>query len=395
MIKAFPPFSPAGIYVFMNSNYPKLEYMHLLYGGGFLVIVGKRFPKRLFLQEQPMSEKRSLSAPAANGKAISISAVAEQAGVSIATVSRVINASKPVSTDTRERVEAAVAALGYRTNPFARGLMRGESRLLLVLVPDFANPFYSETIKGVESVVRRHGYNIVLGGAPDAHSPDQTSLDALYNRLVDGVISLANFHDLQPLARELPKLPWVSCSEFIEDSGLPHASIDHGQAALDAVQYLINRGHRRIALLGADESYLWARQRHAGYEAALKRAGLTLDPQLVRIARGTDYSLGMEAAGALLALESPPSAVFAVSDTLAIGAIKAFRRAGRRVPDDIAVVGFDNIPLSQMFEPALTTIAQPMFELGAAAAKLLLERLAGGHPQSRTLQHALVVRESA
>jgi DNA-binding LacI/PurR family transcriptional regulator len=103
----------------------------------------------------------------------------------------------------------------------------------------------------------------------------------------------------------------------------------------------------------------------------------------------------MEAAGALLALESPPSAVFAVSDTLAIGAIKAFRRAGRRVPEDIAVVGFDNIPLAQMFEPALTTIAQPMFELGAAAARLLLECLAGAHPRSLTLQHALVVRESA
>ncbi|PQO99885.1 LacI family transcriptional regulator [Massilia phosphatilytica] len=342
-----------------------------------------------------MSEKRPLPAPPSNGRAISISAVAEQAGVSIATVSRVINASKPVSADTRERVEAAVAALGYRANALARSLTRGESRLLLVLVPDFANPFYSETVKGVASVVRRHGYNIVLAGAPDALAPELGAPDALYSRLVDGVISLASFHDLQPAIRDMPDLPWVACSEFVEDSGVPHASIDHGQAALDAVQYLINRGHRRIALLGADESYVWARQRHAGYEAALKRAGIPLDPQLVRVARGTDYSLGMEAAGALLALESPPTAVFAVSDTLAIGAIKAFRRAGRRVPEDIAVVGFDNIPLAQVFEPALTTIAQPMFELGAAAARLLLERLAGGHPRSLTLQHALVVRESA
>jgi DNA-binding LacI/PurR family transcriptional regulator len=334
-------------------------------------------------------------APAANGKAISISTVAERAGVSIATVSRVLNASKPVSTDTRERVEAAVAALGYRANALARSLTLGESRLLLVLVPDFANPFFSETIKGVESVMHRHGYSIVLGGVPDSQLKNRPSLDALYNRLVDGVISLANFDDLKPLIKEMPDLPWVACSEHIEDSGLPHVSIDHGQAALDAVQYLINRGHRRIALLGADESYVWARRRHAGYEAALKRAGLPLDPQLVRIARGTDYSFGMEAAGALLALETPPSAVFSVSDTLAIGAIKAFRRAGRRVPEDIAVVGFDNVPLSEVFEPALTTIAQPMFELGAAAARLLLERLANGRPQSHILQHALVVRESA
>jgi DNA-binding LacI/PurR family transcriptional regulator len=343
----------------------------------------------------PVKRPSASPSPSLNGKSISIAAVAQQAGVSIATVSRVINSSKPVNADTRERVEAAVAALGYRANALARSLMRGESRLLLVLVPDFANPFFSETVKGVESVARKHGYNIVLSGTPETPSADSRSFDTLYNRLVDGVISLANFDELQPLLKDLPDLPWVSCSEFIEDSGMPHASIDHELAAVDAVQYLINRGHRRIALLGADESYLWARQRHAGYETALRRAGIALDPQLVRVARGTDYGFGMEAAGALVALESPPSAVFAVSDTLAIGAIKALRRAGRRVPEDIAVVGFDNIPLSQVFEPALTTIAQPMFELGAAAAKLLLERLAGGNPQSRTLQHSLVVRESA
>ena len=345
-----------------------------------------------------MNSKRNNSTPPvpANGRTASISAVAAHAGVSIATVSRVLNASKPVSADTRERVETAVATLGYRANALARSLMRGESRLLLVLVPDFANPFYSEIVKGVESVARRRGYGIVLSGASsDGLSRDNQSLDALYNRLADGVISLANFQDMQPLLREIPDLPWVSCSEFVPDSGIPHASIDHQQAAIDAVQYLINRGRRRVALLSADESYLWARQRHAGYEQALRRAGIALDPQLVRVARGTDYSFGMEAAGALLALETPPDALFAVSDTLAIGAIKALRRAGRRIPEDIAIVGFDNIPLSQVFEPALTTIAQPMFELGAAAAELLLEQLAGGRAQSRTLQHALVVRESA
>jgi LacI family repressor for deo operon, udp, cdd, tsx, nupC, and nupG len=328
-------------------------------------------------------------------KAASINVVAEHAGVSIATVSRVLNSSKPVNADTRERVEAAVAALGYRANAFARSLTRGESRLLLVLVPDFANPFFSEIVKGVESVTRRQGYSIILSGAPDTLARDSQSLEALYNRLVDGVISLANYHDLRPILKDAPGLPWVSCSEFNLDSGVPHVSIDHEQAAVDAVQYLINRGHRRIALLGADENYLWARQRRAGYVTALRRAGREIEPQLIRLARGTDYSFGMEAAGALLAQESPPTGLFAVSDTLAIGAIKAFRRAGRRVPEDIAVVGFDNISLSQVFEPALTTIAQPMFELGAAAANLLLERLAGANPGSLTLQHALVVRESA
>ncbi|WP_395406390.1 substrate-binding domain-containing protein [Pseudoduganella sp. UC29_106] len=176
---------------------------------------------------------------------------------------------------------------------------------------------------------------------------------------------------------------------------MPSVSIDHRQAAIDAVQYLINRGHRRIALISANEDYLWARQRHEGYEYALRRAGIPVEPQLVRTARGTDYVHGMEAAGTLLAMEQPPTAVFAVSDTLAIGAIKAFRRVGRRVPEDIAVLGFDDIPVAHVFEPGLTTIAQPVRELGATAAEMLLKRLDGGSAESCTLQHALVVRASA
>ena len=315
--------------------------------------------------------------------------------MSIATVSRVLNVSKPVNAKTRERVEAAIAELDYRANPFARSLMSGESRLVLVLVPDFANPFYAEIVQGVESVTSKRGYSILLAALPGTLSNDGALIENLYNRLTDGVISLAHIKEQPELLAQMRRRPWVACSEFLPDSGIPYVSIDHRQAAIDAVQYLINRGHRRIALLGSQEDFVWARQRRAGYEEALTRASLEVDPQLVRLARGTDFTFGVEAAGGLLALENPPTAVFAVSDTLAIGAIKAFRRAGRRIPEDIAVVGFDNIPLSEVFEPSLTTIAQPMRELGAAASELLLQRLAGTDPPSRTMPHSLVIRDSA
>lgn len=338
---------------------------------------------------------KSKDSPATPAKMASISAVASAAGVSIATVSRVLNGTKAVNADTRARVEAAVEALGYRTNALARSLMRGETRLLLVLVPDFANPYFAEIIKGVESVTRQRGYGLVIAEASHTLSRHSAELDSLYNKLADGVISLARYADLKPLLSAIPDLPWVACSEQVGDSEVPSVSIDHRQAAIDAVQYLINRGHKRIALLSASEDYMWARQRHEGYEYALRRANLPLEPQLVRIARGTDYAHGMEAAGTLLALESPPTAVFAVADTLAIGAIKAFRRVGRRVPEDVAVLGFDDIPVAQVFEPALTTIAQPVRELGAAAAELLLKRLAGEPAESLILQHALIVRASA
>lgn len=348
-----------------------------------------------------MSVKRTATrieppaSPPAHGKLASISSVAEHAGVSIATVSRVLNGTKAVSADTRERVEVAVAALGYRANALARSLTRGETRLLLVLVPDFANPFFAEIVKGVESVTRKNGYGLVVADASETLSRDSPALDSLYNRLADGVISLARFADLKPLLKEIPDLPWVACSECVNDPDVPSVSIDHYQAAVDAVQYLINRGHRRIALLSAHEDFLWAKRRHEGYEFALRRANIPVDAHLIRVARGTDYVDGMDAAGALLAMESAPTAVFAVSDTLAIGAIKAFRRVGRRVPEDIAVLGFDDIPVARLFEPELTTIAQPVRELGAAAAELLLKRLAGGPAESRTLQHALIVRASA
>jgi DNA-binding LacI/PurR family transcriptional regulator len=288
-----------------------------------------------------------------------------------------------------------VAQLGYRANALARSLMRGESRLVLLLVPDFANPFFSEIVKGVESVTRTRGYGLVVAEASETLSRDSASLDSLYNRLADGVISFARFADLKSLLKDIPHLPWVACSECVNDPEPPSVSIDHRQAAIDAVQYLLNIGHRRIALLGASEDYLWEKQRREGYEFALTRAGVPLDPHLTSIASGTDYIDGMDAVGTLLAMESAPTAVFAVADTLAIGAIKAFRRVGRRVPEDIAVIGFDDIPVGRLFEPELTTISQPVRELGAVAAELLLNRLAGGPVESRILQHALIVRASA
>lgn len=326
----------------------------------------------------------------------SLTSVAKAAGVSIATVSRVLNNSKPVSESVRRRVEEAVAQQGYRVNILGRSLRTAESRLLMVLVPDIANPYYAEIVRGVESVSRERGYNVLLAADAMAGGDGKfVSLDALHNRMADGVISLAQIHQRPELVSMVREMPWVSCSEFMPDSGVPYVSIDHRQAAIDAVQYLLNRGHKRIALIGGNEEYLWARQRRHGYEAALARAHVEVDPSLVRAAPGTDYVHGQAAAGAFLALEQLPTAVFAVSDTLAIGAMKAFRRAGLRVPEDVAVLGFDNIPVAEVFEPGLTTIAQPMQELGRAAAELLLERLAGGQPVSRTLAHSLVVRDSA
>jgi DNA-binding LacI/PurR family transcriptional regulator len=325
----------------------------------------------------------------------SITEVAELAGVSVATVSRVLNHTKPVNPDTRSRVEKAVAELGYHINAAGRSLAKAQSFNLLVLVPDFSNPFYAQIVQGVESVTRTRGYRIMLSDGSDGVAGVDSALASLNTRMVDGVISLEHLDEDAETIAQIRDLPWISCSEFLPGAGVPYVSIDHGQAAVDAVQYLLNKGHRRIALITADENYRWARLRREGYELALKRAGLPIDEGLVRTATSTDYEAGSQAASGLLTLFDPPTAVFAVSDTLAIGTVKALRRAGRRVPQDVAVVGFDDLPLSAVFEPALTTIAQPMRQLGAAAAEMLLARLGGERPHPRTLAHTLVIRDSA
>lgn len=331
----------------------------------------------------------------------SINSVAALAGVSIATVSRVLNDSKPVSPATRQLVLAAVEQLGYRANAFGRSLRKAESRLLLVLVPDFANPYYAEIVQGIESVTRERGYNILLAAAPASWAGNPASLEMLHNKLADGVISLAHIDGNAQVMQEMQHLSWVACSEPAPHSDapgvpeVPYVSIDHRQAAIDAVQYLINQGHTRIGLISADETYQWAKKRHEGYVAALTRSNITIDPGLIQIARQTDYAQGVVAAAALLAQHDPPTAVFAVSDTLAIGAIKTFIKAGRRVPEDVAVIGFDNVPIAEVFEPALTTVGQPMHELGSIATEILLELMAGGRPRSRTLAHTLLLRKSA
>jgi LacI family repressor for deo operon, udp, cdd, tsx, nupC, and nupG len=325
----------------------------------------------------------------------SIHLVAKEAGVSIATVSRVLNRSKPVSNAARLKVEEAVAQLGYRVNVFGRNLRKAQSKLLMVLVPDIANPYFAEIVRGIESVARVNGYNIILVDASMGLDAEGTSVSAISNRLADGVISLAHIHEDHGLRSIVRSIPWVSCSEFSPDAGVPYVAIDHRQGAVDAVQYLLNRGHKRIALIGGDESNLWAQQRREGYIAALERARIPIDENLIRSASSTDYKDGQVVAASLLALEELPTAVFAVSDTLAIGAIKAFRKVGLRVPNDVAVMGFDNIPIAEVFEPSLTTVSQPMHEIGRVATELLLNLLAGEKPASRILSHSLILRESA
>lgn len=326
---------------------------------------------------------------------VAVADVARLAGVSTATVSRVLNGHPSVRAETRQRVEAAMQSLNYRVTIAARALRTARTRMVLALVPDFANPYYAEIVRGLGACAREHDYELLLCDTGLSEARERTVARMLGRHMYDGVVCMDPYTTQRLVSEEVRALPWVACSEFVPDEQIPHVSIDHRLAAKDAMLYLLGKGHRRIALINSDERYLYAQQRRDGYRDALREAGLHEQAEYIQIVGGIDHPLGELAARRLLALEQPPTAVFAVADTLAVGAIKATLAAGRQVPGDLAVVGFDDVPLASIFEPSLTTIAQPRRELGEQAMRLLLRRIAGELPASVTLAHTLVVRRSA
>ncbi|QGZ54054.1 LacI family DNA-binding transcriptional regulator [Paraburkholderia acidiphila] len=354
-------------------------------------------PARSSRSPQPQHKAASASADAA-ARGGSIAAVAQRAGVSVATVSRVLNGHANVRAATRERVLAEIEASGYRVNELARNLRTAESRLLLTMVPDFGNPFYAEIVRGIDSVARQHGFFLLLCDTGADAGRERSYFDLLRRHRADGAICLDPATVQHALAAESTALPWVACCEFDPDVGVPYVGIDNYRAAHDAVRHLIARGRRRVALINSDEHYLYAQQRRDGWRDALGEAGIaTRDAWRVNV-NCLDYDAGAQAAAALMQLPAgeAPDAIFAVSDTLAVGVVNGLRGAGRRVPHDVAVVGFDDIALAAQIDPPLTTIAQPMRELGETAARLLLRRFAD--PRASVpgvlLPHRLVVRES-
>jgi DNA-binding LacI/PurR family transcriptional regulator len=328
---------------------------------------------------------------------MSIDEVARKACVSTATVSRVLNGSKAVKASTRARVEAVIAAEGYSANLLARNLRTAESRLLLTMVPDVGNPFYAEIVRGIAAVTRRNGYNILLCDTGADPSAERAYFDMLRTRLADGAICLDPDTAQRAFGSASESLRWVACCEFDPKGPVPYVGIDNAAAAQTVMKYLIGRGYKRIALINSDERFLYARERRNGYLDSLRNAGLAPFDGAIQNTQGLSFDDGRRVTARLLAGSVRPDAIFAVSDTLAIGAMRAVRDAGLSVPGDVAVVGFDNVPFAAMVEPGLTTVAQPMFRLGENAAKLLLERIRNPDQPliSTLLEHELVIRGSA
>lgn len=324
--------------------------------------------------------------------------VAREAGVSTATVSRVLSRPEMVNAATKVAVMAAVDALGYTPNAAAKSLRTLRSGKLLVTVPDIANPFFALILQGIEGAALRAGYAVLLGDTQHDEKREQQYATMLQRREADGLIFLG--HRLPKaaatLVRSMPhgQAPVVNGCEFSPSLGVPSVHIDNAKAAFEAVDHLCQLGHRRIGVVTGPMASPLSRDRLKGTMARANRdrAHITLT------VAGGDFSIesGIAAGEQLLGGAKPPTGIFCFNDEMAIGVLHAARQHGVRVPDDVSVIGFDDIRFAQFVDPPLTTIRQPMRELGEATVRLLLNILHGNVKDavSVTLPHALIMRAS-
>ena len=330
--------------------------------------------------------------------------VAKAANVSIATVSRVLNKPEAVKETTKRRVERAFAATGYAVEtltapeaalPPARPDAQA-SKMILTIVPDWKNPFYADVLEGIGSAADYQRYESIVYRIKESRC-SLKKLKRLVEQLnVCGVLLLGKVADPKDLEQLNESVPVVQCAEFDSACKLPYVSIDDYAAAKMAMKLLIQSGRKRIALANGPAQYKYAMDRERGYYDALREAGLAVDERLVVHHSAIEFELAMPVMTQLITRENRLDAVFAVSDVLAVAAIKAANRAGLRVPQDIAVVGFDDTYISQMSEPALTTVRQRGAQIGAYACEMLLDLVHGvavSHPQI-LMDVDLLVRES-
>lgn len=324
-----------------------------------------------------------------------MSDVAKKAGVSVATVSRALCKPETVKPETRKKVQVAIQELNYKPNMLARQFRTNETKTIMVVVPDIANPFFSRVLRGIESVAHKKGYQVLLGDTSNNIDQEQRYLEILKQRLADGMILLTARMDKDSLLEISQDYPVVLACEYIEGSDIPIVSIDNISSARKVTEHLIKLGHTRIAHITGPTNVILSRDRFKGYKQALETNDLSYEDVLVQEGDFT-YESGFNQMSKLLALNNRPSAVFAANDEMAIGAIKAVKLQGLKVPEDIAIVGFDNIKVSSIFEPALTTISQPKFEMGNVAMELLLKILDGQEVKRKqfVLADELIIRES-
>lgn len=322
--------------------------------------------------------------------------IAELAGVSVATVSRALSNPAIVKDGTMARVRAAIEQLDYRPNAVASSLRRQRTDTIIVVVPNIGNPFFSGVIQGIEAVAHDNGYRVLLGETQnDLKRLDQYT-ELLLTKRADGLILLGSLlPTIVDRQRQAPPIPLVLACEWFEGLNCARVQIDNLAASALATSHLLERGKRRLATITGPLDNMLARDRLEGFRHATKLAGLTIGRQYV-VEGDFSISSGYATMKTLLSMKTVPDGVVCANDEMALGALNAIREAGLRIPEDIALIGFDNIRFSEYSCPPLTTIAQPAAEIGEAAMHLMLGALRDSPADFgyTVLPHQLIVRQS-
>lgn len=335
---------------------------------------------------------RGLGSPAVS----TISDVARTAGVSTATVSRVLNSNPKVDPQLVAKVRAAIATLSYQPSNIARSLSTQRTQVWALIISDIRNPFFPEMVRGVENVARSAAYSLVLCNAEEDPETEASYFNLAVAERARGVILVPTNSNADLSALIDRDVPVVTADRRLDSHDVDSVLVDNVRGAKQAVDHLIERGYRRIACITGPMGSTTGAERYAGYRRAHEEAGLNLSDSLVQTGSFNE-SDGHVAMRRLLSLHQRPDAVFTANNLMTIGALHAIDESGLIVPDDIGLVGFDDMSWSSLVRPPLTSVAQPSYELGAEAARLLLSRIEGYSGASRRvmLSPLLIVRGSS
>ena len=342
-----------------------------------------------------MSERNSTPS---NAPSATIRDVARLASVSLATVSNVLNQTRPVAAETAARVMRAVEALRYAPHAAARSMRRRGSGLIGLILADITNPFFTALVHAVERAASAAGYSVLLCNSDEDLQREQQHLELLRMQRVDGIILAATGHPSRGRAAALGQLrvPVVLVDRASNEFGLDAVMLDNRRAALEATRHILSFGHRRVAMLSGPVAMSTGAERLQGYREALLEAGVAYDESLVRDA-GFREERAYEAARELLSSSKRPSAVFAANNLIAIGLMRAIADLKLQCPQDVSVVSIDDFAWASAFRPRLTTVAQPVADMGETAVGMLLARMRGDAPaaaQLAVMAPTLMARDS-
>ncbi|MBB6217518.1 DNA-binding LacI/PurR family transcriptional regulator [Anaerosolibacter carboniphilus] len=321
--------------------------------------------------------------------------IAKLAGVSVATVSRVINDDPGVKEKSRDKVLQTIRETNYVPNTVGRNLRKSKSDMILVMLPTLSNPFYAKILKGIEERASELGYGVLVSVTHHEVKTEKKYLKMLEMKQVDGVITLFSTLSTEELNNLATKYPFVQGCEYTEGAQLPYVMIDNKKAAYEATKYFISHGHQRIGMISGSFYESSERGREQGYRDAILDAGLIFDKKYI-VKSNYKPESGMEMCRALLSFSEPPTAILTVSDTLAIGAIKYLKSIGVAAGKEVEIIGFDNASITRVYDPTISTVSQPRYDLGRVSVDLVVEKINDIKVVNKgiILPHELILRES-